>query len=65
VAVRKHGVQFQPDRFTESSPYKPSSPRYRDFERGLLVTIEWYRNHEDWWAPAKDATEAFYARLGQ
>ena len=40
-------------------------PRYRDFEQGLSVTIEWYRDHEDWWAPAKDATEAFYARLGQ
>lgn len=39
-------------------------PRYRDFEQGLSVTIEWYRDHEDWWAPAKDATEAFYARLG-
>ncbi|MCV7227530.1 dTDP-glucose 4,6-dehydratase [Mycolicibacterium komossense] len=40
-------------------------PRYQDFERGLAATIEWYRNHEDWWAPTKDATEAFYARLGQ
>jgi len=40
-------------------------PRYRDFEQGLSVTIERYRDHEDWWAPAKDATEAFYARLGQ
>ena len=38
-------------------------PRYRDFEQGLSVTIEWYRDHEDWWAPAKDATEAFYARF--
>jgi dTDP-glucose 4,6-dehydratase len=40
-------------------------PRYLDFERGLASTIEWYRNHEEWWAPMKDATEAFYARLGQ
>ena len=40
-------------------------PRYDDFERGLAATIEWYRDHEDWWSPAKDATEAFYARLGQ
>jgi dTDP-glucose 4,6-dehydratase len=40
-------------------------PRYRDFEQGLEATIEWYRDHQDWWAPAKDATEAFYARLGQ
>jgi dTDP-glucose 4,6-dehydratase len=40
-------------------------PKYRDFELGLAATIEWYRDNEDWWAPAKDATEAFYARLGQ
>jgi dTDP-glucose 4,6-dehydratase len=40
-------------------------PRYFDFQEGLAATIEWYRDHEDWWAPAKDATEAFYARLGQ
>jgi len=41
------------------------SPAYRDFEAGLAATIEWYRDHEDWWAPAKDATEAFYASKGQ
>ena len=40
-------------------------PTYCDFEHGLAATIEWYRDNEDWWAPAKDATEAFYARLGQ
>ncbi|MGV0714088.1 dTDP-glucose 4,6-dehydratase [Mycolicibacterium sp. XJ662] len=40
-------------------------PRYADFEEGLSATIDWYRNHEDWWAPAKEATEAFYAQLGQ
>ncbi len=28
---------------------------------GLAATIDWYRDNEDWWAPAKDATEAFYA----
>ncbi|QZT58434.1 dTDP-glucose 4,6-dehydratase [Mycolicibacterium austroafricanum] len=40
-------------------------PHYCDFAQGLRATIDWYRTHEDWWAPAKDATEAFYARLGQ
>ncbi len=40
-------------------------PRYRDFEAGLAATIDWYRAHEEWWAPAKDATEAFYASKGQ
>ncbi len=40
-------------------------PAYRDFEAGLAATIDWYRANEDWWAPAKDATEAFYAAKGQ
>jgi dTDP-glucose 4,6-dehydratase len=40
-------------------------PRYGDFEAGLAATIEWYRDNERWWAPAKDATEAFYASKGQ
>lgn len=39
-------------------------PRYRDFEKGLAATIEWYRDNEDWWSPAKEGTEALYARLG-
>ncbi|MGE2715289.1 dTDP-glucose 4,6-dehydratase [Mycolicibacterium litorale] len=40
-------------------------PVYQDFEQGLRATIEWYRNNEDWWSPAKDATEDFYAKVGQ
>lgn len=40
-------------------------PRFADFEAGLAATIEWYRDHESWWAPAKDATEAMYAAKGQ
>src|ERR1700742_636948 len=40
-------------------------PRYRDFEHGLSVTIEWYRDHESWWRPLKDAAEARYERQGQ
>jgi dTDP-glucose 4,6-dehydratase len=40
-------------------------PAYRDFEAGLSATIDWYRDNESWWAPAKDATEAFYASKGQ
>ena len=40
-------------------------PTFQDFEAGLAATIDWYREHEDWWAPAKDATEAFYAAKGQ
>ncbi|CAI9392756.1 dTDP-glucose 4,6-dehydratase [Microbacterium sp. T2.11-28] len=40
-------------------------PQYADFESGLAATIDWYRAHEDWWAPAKDGVEAFYAAKGQ
>ena len=41
------------------------TPAFADFEAGLASTIDWYRRSEDWWAPSKDATEAFYARKGQ
>ena len=40
-------------------------PRYRDFERGLAATIDWYRAQRNWWLPAKEPTERLYARLGQ
>ncbi len=40
-------------------------PTYQDFEAGLAATIDWYRTHADWWAPAKDGVEAFYASKGQ
>ena len=39
-------------------------PEYDDFDAGLASTIEWYRAHEDWWRPHKDATEAAYAAKG-
>ena len=38
-------------------------PKCGDFEAGLSNTIDWYRSHEDWWSPVKDATESFYARI--
>jgi dTDP-glucose 4,6-dehydratase len=40
-------------------------PHYRDFEAGLAATIEWYRQHGDWWAPQKAETEAKYQVLGR
>jgi dTDP-glucose 4,6-dehydratase len=40
-------------------------PRYADFEAGLAATIDWYRENEQWWSSAKDATETFYATKGQ
>ena len=41
------------------------SPQFQDFWSGLADTIEWYRDHEDWWRPHKEATEAAYAAKGQ
>ncbi len=40
-------------------------PRFSDFADGLAATIDWYRGHESWWAPQKNATEARYAHLGR
>jgi dTDP-glucose 4,6-dehydratase len=41
------------------------SPRFADFAAGLADTIAWYRDHEAWWVPQKDATEARYREQGQ
>lgn len=41
------------------------SPKHTDFEEGLRVTIEWYRDNESWWRPLKDAVEAGYEERGQ
>ena len=40
-------------------------PQYADFTAGLAATVEWYRDHESWWSPQKDATEAWYRSRGQ
>ena len=40
-------------------------PRYTNFADGLAATIAWYRHHEAWWRPLKQATEAKYAAVGQ
>ena len=40
-------------------------PQYTDLRAGLVATIAWYRENEDWWRPAKAATEARYAELGR
>lgn len=39
-------------------------PRYTDLRQGLTHTIEWYREHRDWWEPGKQAIEDSYARQG-
>jgi len=41
------------------------APRHTDFAEGLAQTIQWYRDNEDWWRPAKRATEEKYAAQGQ
>lgn len=40
-------------------------PIHTDFAEGLSQTIEWYRDHEEWWRPTKEATERKYAEQGQ
>jgi dTDP-glucose 4,6-dehydratase len=41
------------------------APKHTDFAEGLRATIDWYRDHESWWGPLKDAVEARYAEQGQ
>ncbi|GAB3608526.1 dTDP-glucose 4,6-dehydratase [Humibacter ginsengiterrae] len=41
------------------------TPQYGDFAAGLAATIQWYKDHEDWWVPQKQATEDRYAAQGQ
>jgi len=41
------------------------APKYQDIRAGLSQTIQWYRDHEAWWAPTKDRTEQTYQRLGR
>ncbi|WP_028476057.1 dTDP-glucose 4,6-dehydratase [Nocardia sp. CNY236] len=40
-------------------------PRYVDFRTGLAATIQWYRDNESWWRPAKADTERAYREAGE
>lgn len=40
-------------------------PKHTDFAEGLRATVAWYEANEDWWRPAKEATEAKYKKQGQ
>lgn len=40
-------------------------PEFTDFESGLQHTIDWYREHENWWRGEKSAVEKRYADNGQ
>ncbi|MBK7720959.1 MAG: dTDP-glucose 4,6-dehydratase [Austwickia sp.] len=41
------------------------APQFTSLEQGLSQTIQWYRDHQEWWRPQKAATEAKYAATGQ
>lgn len=41
------------------------NPKFTDFKAGLTDTIDWYKNHPDWWQPQKAETEAKYQELGR
>ncbi len=40
-------------------------PAFTSFGDGLARTVDWYRDHEAWWRPAKARTEERYAAAGQ
>lgn len=43
-------------------------PQYTDndgMKNGLIATIEWYKNNQEWWRAEKEAIEAKYAEQGQ
>lgn len=40
-------------------------PVHRDLHEGLTATVDWYREHRQWWEPKKAAVENAYAAKGQ
>lgn len=40
-------------------------PEFTDFEKGLQHTIDWYREHEEWWRDEKQAVEMKYEKNNQ
>ena len=40
-------------------------PVYTDIRAGMIQTIGWYREHEDWWKAQKDKAEERYRELGR
>ena len=53
---------IDPTKLEEELGWKPI---HTDFAEGLQQTIKWYEDHEEWWRPAKEATERKYAEQGQ
>lgn len=39
-------------------------PKHKSFDQGLIETVDWYKQNEDWWLPAKEHTEAKYSARG-
>jgi len=39
-------------------------PHYTNIREGLVATIKWYQENEDWWKPQKAATEQKYKQGG-
>lgn len=39
-------------------------PKYTNFSEGLAATVQWYKENESWWRPAKAQTEAKYTAAG-
>lgn len=40
-------------------------PSHTDFEEGLLSTIQWYKDNQEWWASGKQAVEVAYENQGR
>ena len=51
-----HDLRYSVDitKISDQLGYAPAVP----FEQGLADTVAWYREHEAWWRPLKDAREA-------
>jgi dTDP-glucose 4,6-dehydratase len=41
------------------------NPVYKNFEEGIVQTIDWYKENESWWKSAKAETENKYNKQGQ
>lgn len=41
------------------------TPQYTDFKKGILETIDWYKNNRDWWERDKQSVEENYSKQGQ
>ncbi|MFV0559111.1 MAG: dTDP-glucose 4,6-dehydratase [Enterococcus sp.] len=59
-----HDLRYAIDstKLREELGWKPEFTNFRD---GLAHTIEWYKDHEEWWKAEKEAVEANYAKNGQ